>query len=88
MAARKYHPLDRNGNIFIILPGVSGVGAEIQFQSPSSFSQRSMLSRQQKIDQSEEEYFQQLARHLTTSTLHTSPLSGEPCCNTRGAWGA
>ena len=80
VAARKYQPLDRNGNIFITSRERLGVSAWIQFQSPSFMSVRSwMLSRAQKRDQSLELYFQQLALHLTTSTHQVTPRLGEPC---------
>ena len=79
-AAMKYHPLESIGSIFMTMPLALGVSAEIQFQSPSSISVRSLMeSRQQKIDQSEELYFPQLARHRTTSTLHVCPRPEEPC---------
>ena len=87
MAARKYHPLARNGIIFIMSTERVGVSAWIQFQSPSCISVRALIeSRAQKSDQSLELYFQQFARHFTTSTHQVSPRLGEPCWKTKGAW--
>ena len=80
MAALKYHPDERNGSMFITAPDVVGVSAWIQFQSPSLSSVRFLtLSKQQHKLQSEDVYFQQLARQRTTSTDQVSPRPGEPC---------
>ena len=77
MAARKYHPEDKKGNILMMSPVLVGVGAWIQFQSPRVSCVRSwMLSRTQKRDHGLLLYFQQFARQRTTSTHQVSPRLG------------
>ena len=82
---QKYQPEDVKGAIFSTAPDDVHASFSIQFQSHKRHSVRLwMESKHVNIEKEEAEYFQQLARHLTTSSCQVCPRSVSERFKTNG----